>query len=327
MRRSDVILRTAVGLVIALATLWLAFRKTAWTELAEVVSAASLAPLLLVLPLLAASYMFRILRWRVLLGHMEKIPYRILTPPVLVAFMLNAILPGRVGEVIRAVLLSRKTTVPFSSAFATVVVARLFDGLSLTFMTLLVMLSMWGNLTGPIRSGLIMAGVGYLAVLLVLAALRAWHDKTAAILVKPVRFLGFSGAADKVERLLLSFAAGLDVLKSPRDLLKAVACSAGVWGCLTISVIPVFWSLGMAFQWNTAPLVLILSGLGMLIPTPAGTGTIHYLLGVVFPVVTGIPEASAKAMAILFHATQFLPVIVAGLIAGGGGLKKDITSS
>ncbi|MFO7626584.1 MAG: lysylphosphatidylglycerol synthase transmembrane domain-containing protein [Candidatus Fermentibacteraceae bacterium] len=322
MPKRETLLKTIIGGVIAIATLWLTFRNTDWSELQAVVSSASMLPLLLVLPLLTASYTFRVLRWRVLLIHLEAVPYRILTPPVLVAFMLNSVFPGRIGEVARAMLLARKTRVPFSSGFATVVVARLFDGLSLTLLALLVMVSMWRDLTGAIRSGLMLAGAGYIAVLLVLAALRAWHGKAAALLVRPLRMLGLNGPAGKLEGMLLSFAAGLDVLKSPRDIVKAAAFSAGVWGCLTASVIPVFWSLGMSFQWYTAPLVLVLSGLGMLIPTPAGTGTIHYLLGVVFPVITGVPEPTAKAMAILFHASQFLPIIVAGLIAQGDGLRK-----
>lgn len=322
MPKRETILKTVIGGVIAIATLWLTFRNTDWHELQAVVSASSMLPLLLVLPLLAASYTFRVLRWRVLLSHLEAVPCRILTPPVLVAFMLNSVFPGRIGEVARAMLLARKTRVPFSSGFATVVVARLFDGLSLTFLALLVMASMWHELTGAIRSGLLLAGAGYIVVLFVLAALRAWHGRASSIIVSPLRLLGLSGPAVKLEGILLSFAAGLDVLKSPRDILKAAAFSAGVWGCLTASVIPVFWSLGIGFQWYTAPLVLVLSGLGMLIPTPAGTGTIHYLLGVVFPVITGVPEPSAKAMAILFHASQFLPIIVAGLIAQGDGLRK-----
>lgn len=325
--RTSSLLKTLAGVLVAGAALWLTFRNTDWRQLADAVSSASLAPLLLVLPLLAASYGFRVLRWRVLLSHMERIPCRVLTPPVLVAFMLNSVFPGRIGEVVRAVLLSRKTSVPFSSGFATVVVARLFDGLSLTLMTLLVMASMWERLTGTVRTGLMLAGAGYILVLVALACLRAWHGRAAAILVAPLEFLGMRGLSMRVKGLLMSFTAGLDVLKSPVDVMRTVGFSAGVWGCLTLSVIPVFWSLGVEFQWYTAPLVLVLSGLGMLIPTPAGTGTIHYLLGVVFPAITGMPETSAKALAILFHATQFLPIILAGLIAQGDGLRKISLSS
>ncbi len=323
MKRSSLLLRTLLGVVVAGAALWLTFRKTDTAELAAAWNASSRALLLPVLPLLAASYGFRVLRWKVLLRHLEDIPMRVLTPPLLVAFMLNSVFPGRVGEVARAVLLARRTGVPFSSGFATVVMARLLDGLTLSLMTLLVMASMWPDLASSVRSGLILAGAGYLAVLAVLVLLRKRQEKTASALVRPLLALGLRRPADRARSLLLSFASGLDVMKSPRDTLKAAALSLGVWGCLTLSVIPVFLSLGIGFRWNTAPLVLVLSGLGMLIPTPAGTGTVHYLLGVVFPAVTGVSAVSAQAMAILFHATQFIPIIVAGLLAQGTVCTKS----
>lgn len=61
----------------------------------------------------------------------------------------------------------------------------------------------------------------------------------------------------------------------------------------------------------------------MLIPTPGGAGTVHYAIGVLFPAITGIPEPKAKALAILFHATQFIPVIIAGLVVSKGNIKVD----
>jgi hypothetical protein len=62
-------------------------------------------------------------------------------------------------------------------------------------------------------------------------------------------------------------------------------------------------------------LVLVLAAFGMLIPTPAGMGTVHYALGVLLPAIAAVPGARAKLLAIVFHASQFLPIIVAGLVA------------
>ena len=77
------------------------------------------------------------------------------------------------------------------------------------------------------------------------------------------------------------------------------------------------------WDWYSPALVLVLAGFGMLIPTPAGAGTVHYALGVLYPAITGIMEPQAKAMAIFFHATQFLPVILAGLAVSRGHLKVE----
>lgn len=309
------------GSAVALVTIWLTFRKTDWNELGAVLSASGWGYALAVLPMLAASYLFRIYRWVTLLAPMGRVRKATAAPPLLTGFMLNSVFPGRLGEFARSALLARRTSMPFPSVFATVVVARLFDGLALTGLALVVMGAMWSSLSSPVRGGLIAAGCGYAAILGILVALRRWHERTSALLVWPLRKAGAAGIADRIQKALLDFARGLDILKDPGELFRVILLSAGVWLTLCVSVIPVFMALGMQWSWYYPALVLVLAGFGMLIPTPAGTGTIHYALGVVYPAVTGVPEAQAKAMAIFFHATQFLPIIIAGLAAYRGNLK------
>lgn len=321
-KRTKSVLKFAAGVLIAALTIWLTFRKTDWNSLQAIFSSAGWGYALAVLPALAISYTFRIYRWTALLFPMKEVRKRDAASPLITGFMLNSVLPGRLGEFARSALLSRKTDLPFPSVFATVVVARLFDGLSLTGLTLVVMTAMWSSLSQAIRGGLIAAGCGYLAVLLILLALRRWHRRTASVLVWPFRKLKLYRLAEKLEKALLDFALGLDILRNPVELIKVAALSAGVWLSLCISIIPVFSALGMEWDWYYPPLVLVLAGFGMLIPTPAGAGTVHYALGVLFPAITGVPEDQAKVMALFFHATQFLPIIAAGLLASKGNLGK-----
>jgi uncharacterized protein (TIRG00374 family) len=314
-------IKLIVGTVVAILTIWLTFRNTDWQELRAALSGARWSVVLLVVPALAASYIFRVYRWITLLAPVKNVGTKESTPPLLIGFMLNSVLPGRLGEFVRAGVLTKKTGIPFASSFATVVVARLFDGLALSGFTLVVMAAMWSFLPHSVRGGLIAAGGGYIVVLFLLAALRKWHETTAAILVYPLQKLHFNRLAERITKLLLEFAAGLDVLKDPRELLKVSALTAGVWLSLCVSVIPVFFALEMQWSWFYPPLILVLAGFGMLIPTPAGAGTIHYAIGVLFPAITGVPEPQAKALAIVFHATQFIPVIIAGFVASKGSLK------
>lgn len=46
---------------------------------------------------------------------------------MMIGFMLNLVLPGRVGEIARPVILNQKDGIPFASGIATVVTERLFD--------------------------------------------------------------------------------------------------------------------------------------------------------------------------------------------------------
>ena len=144
-----------LSLLIAAAALYLTFRKTDWGSLLGTLGRIDLLPLLLVLPMLALSYVFRIQRWKILLRPVSGVSFREASAPLLTGFMVNSLLPGRVGEILRALLLSRKTDVPRAASFATVVVARLFDGLVLSAMALLLMGVMWRELDSTVRTGLV----------------------------------------------------------------------------------------------------------------------------------------------------------------------------
>ncbi len=166
-----------IGTAIALLTIWLTFRKTDWNELSAVFQTAGWGYALAVLPALALSYLFRIYRWSPFLpGGQGKEDLR--NPPDN-RFMLNSVLPGRLGEFARSALLTRKTGIPFASSFATVVVARLFDGLTLTGLAIVVMAAMWESLSVPCGAAH-SRRVGYAVILLVLIALGNGHGRTVA---------------------------------------------------------------------------------------------------------------------------------------------------
>jgi glycosyltransferase 2 family protein len=314
----------ALGLVIAAGALFLAYRKTDLSLLLTALGGISWPLLLTVLPLLAVSYLFRILQWRVLLSPIADVSMGDASGPLLTGFMLNSLLPGRVGEVLRALLLSRRTCVPGASSFATVVLARLLDGLTLAGMTLVVLTVLQSRLDDTIRMGLVAAGAMYAVVLVVLVALRKWKDRAAGVISTPFGWLGMKGLGLRVKKLLISFSLGLEVMNSWKRLFLAVLYSLLIWGSLAVSVVPVFAAMHLEVLWYYPLLVLILAGLGMLIPTPAGTGTVHGALVLVMPGLIGIPVETVRVFALLFHTSQFLPIILVGLVAA---LREGVTPS
>ena len=314
----------ALGLLIAGIALFLTYRKTDMAQLTTALSEISWPLLLLVLPPLALSYWFRIVRWRILLSPMAEVTTGQASGPLLTGFMVNSLLPGRVGEILRALLLSRRAPVPRASSFATVVLARLFDGLTLAAMTLVVMAVLHEHLDRTIRLGLLAAGLMYVLVLALLVALRKWKERAASVVSSPLRLLRMRGLAGKLEHLLVSFSHGLEAMTSWRDVMKAGIYSLLVWGCLTLSVVPVFLAMHLGLQWYYPVLVLVLAGLGMLIPTPAGTGTVHGALVLVLPGFIGISVETTRVFALLFHTSQFLPIILVGLYTA---VREGITPS
>lgn len=324
LKKSGVWKHIVPGVIIAGIALYLTYRKTDTAQLLLVLSEMQWPVLLLVLLPLALSYFFRIIRWRFLLSPIDNVSSKDAAGPLITGFFVNSILPGRVGEILRAILLSRRTSVPRASSFATVVLARIFDGLTLAAMTLIVLSVLWSKLDGTIRLGLIVAGLFYIAVLLMLVALRRWREGTARIISTPLRWVRLNDLSVKFEKLLISFAHGLEILRNWKDTIRVSLYSLCVWAALIISVIPVFWAMHLQFVWYYPLLVLVLAGLGMLIPTPAGTGTIHGALVLVLPGLIGITAANTRILALLFHTTQFMPIILVGLIVA---VREGVTAS
>lgn len=312
------------GIIIAGIALYLTYRKTDTTYLLLVLKEMRWEVLLLVLVPLSLSYVFRIIRWRFLLSPISDVSTKDAAGPLIIGFFVNSILPGRVGEILRALLLSKRTSVPRASSFATVVLARIFDGLTLAAMTLIVLTVFWSELDSTTRLGLIAAGLLYLIVLLILVFLRKWKEGTARILSAPLRWVRLKSLSVKFEKLLISFSHGLEILRDWRDTIRVSLYSLCVWCSLILSVIPVFWAMHLQILWYYPLLVLVLAGLGMMIPTPAGAGTIHGALVLVLPGLIGITAESARILALLFHTTQFFPIILVGLIVA---IKEGVTAS
>src|SRR5262249_47419338 len=149
-------------------------------------------------------------------------PFSKLWRATAIGMMANNVLPARAGELARAYALSRETArVPFSAAFASLAVDRVFDAL-------LVLLLMFAAVLAPgfpSAGGAIVrqtATLGVAAVVAVLVVLYGIVFFPAAI-ISLFELFARRVAPRFEERgraILVSFASGLSVLRSPRRFIE-----------------------------------------------------------------------------------------------------------
>src|SRR5919204_1938458 len=136
--------RGALGMVLSVALLWWAFHDIEWARVSLEIRRANLW--LLLLSAIAATGIFplRARRWRTILDPVEpNLPFGPLWRATAIGMMVSNIVPARAGELARAYALSREVPrVPFSTAFASLAVDRVFDAL-------LVLLLMFGAMVLP----------------------------------------------------------------------------------------------------------------------------------------------------------------------------------
>jgi len=136
--------RGALGMLLSVALLWYAFHGIEWAEVGVEIRRANLW--LLLLSAIAATGIFplRARRWRTILDPVEpNLPFGPLWRATAIGMMVSNIVPARAGELARAYALSREVErVPFSTAFASLAVDRVFDAL-------IILLLMFGAMLLP----------------------------------------------------------------------------------------------------------------------------------------------------------------------------------
>ena len=121
------IVRTTILVALSIALLGFVFSRADPEMVVEALLSAQ--PNLLVFGslLMFLSYPIRAQRWRYLLRPVEPVGFNSSFRATTIGFAINALLPGRVGELVRPLVLARREKISASSAFATVVIERLLD--------------------------------------------------------------------------------------------------------------------------------------------------------------------------------------------------------
>lgn len=305
--------RWVVGAVISAFFLWVAFRQV--SDVGRLASALGQANYWWLIPavlLYLCDLGARTLRWRILLQPVVRVPARALFGTLTIGFLVNNVLPARLGEIARAVLAGRRFGVSRSAALATVVVERIFDGIvMLLFLGLAVLVagsrvaSDWVALLVPITA----AAFGGAAVVLALLAL-APHLAlgVAARLLAPFPARLREAALDAAEK----FIAGLGVLNDVKLAAAVLATSILAWGLEGA----VYVAVGRAFGLTDAPgaylLPLAVANLGTMIPSSPGyVGTFDALVQRAMAVFA-VPDAEALAYAFVLHIAIWLPPTLIG---------------
>ncbi|MFA5905087.1 MAG: lysylphosphatidylglycerol synthase transmembrane domain-containing protein, partial [Desulfobacula sp.] len=115
------------GIIFSAATLYLSLRNVPMTDLFAYLAVIDYRWVLLSGAVAVPCFVLRAFRWRIILEDKKKLGFRSVFHPLMIGFMINSILPGRIGEVARPYILSKKENLPFTTTLATVAMERLMD--------------------------------------------------------------------------------------------------------------------------------------------------------------------------------------------------------
>ena len=208
--------------------LFFAFKKVDIASLEEVLKTVDYMVLIPVIILTVFSLWVRAWRWRFLLRPIKSIPMKSMFSTTAIGFMANNIFPARLGEIIRAYVIDRKEGVGKSASFATVVVERVFDGMTVLFFLIIVLVLWRFEIPEWIRSIMFGALFLYLFALTVLIVLKVRTEKTLKVIQWFISALP-ERIQQRIQRIFYSFVRGLDILHDTRNIVISAVLSLLVW--------------------------------------------------------------------------------------------------
>jgi len=271
------------------------------------------------LAILAISLVIRTWRWHWLLSQAKTARFSSLFSSLMIGTAANMVLPARAGEFIRAYFLGRREEISKTTAFATIVVERVFDGLTILLFLLLVVI-LTGARNDEIKYIGYLGAAFYLGVVAGLVILYFRRD----FLVRLLEALLPQSLAARIAGLLDAFLEGMQIMRNSRQLLMVVLLSLATWVGFALS----FWPIMLAFDFGApipyyAPfLVIAFDALGLTIPgAPAGIGIFQYVTVVALRIAFTLSGAElaanfgevAASFSLVLHFSQVAPEVLIGL--------------
>ncbi|MBF0507595.1 MAG: flippase-like domain-containing protein [Deltaproteobacteria bacterium] len=303
-------LKLMIGLAISALFLYLTFRQVDYRALFVALKSADYLALVPAALALYSVYVLRAGRWFFLLRPIKKTGFYNLMSATSIGFMANFVLPARAGEFIRAYQIGRLEGISKPAAFATVVVERLLDGLTLLVFLVVVINSVRaGRDHSPFLTALEWAGWLSLAMYLTFAVVLILLKTRAALTTKWLRWLFRFLPGPWLEAglgIILRFTDGIILVKSPWQLSLIVLSSLAMW--LLNGVCVYFFGLAFGVSLSAAGSLLVLVALtfGIMLPSAPGfVGTYHAAFVYTF-MFFGISKEPAVSAALVSHAVQVL---------------------
>lgn len=309
-------IKLVFGAGISIFFLVLLFRQVDYQKLLIALKSIDYRLLVAAVVVTLISYSLRAIRWHYLiLPHKVAKPRNLLSATI-ICYMVNNLLPARLGEFARAVVFARKESMETSTVFATLVIDRLFDGFSVllillyTFFTVKLPPGMESLQQGLLTGGYVTLSL-YIAVIVFLVLLKKSTEKTISFVdavLKPLPW-GLSG---KVIPLINSFITGIKLPARRRHLIALTISCIFIWGTAAWPIDLVLQAFDIHLPFTASLFILVFLVFAVMVPSSPGYIGTYHAASMYGLMAFSLPKEQALSVAIVLHAVAFFPVIIYG---------------
>lgn len=308
----------SVAIILLVVTIWLSFKDINFNEFKDELLDLNYWILSLAVPIVLLSHYMRAVRWKLFLNPIKEVKsYWSLFSAVMIGYFVNTI-TSRGGEFLRPLVTSRKENISYSSTFATIVLERIIDAITLMLVfgiTFLLSEDIVKIIPGDINPISITIISSLIIVVALLNLYPPFLDFMLRATIKPFSEKLF----EKVHGLFERFKKGLSILKSPSKYISILAQSLFIWVLYATPIYIAFYAFdikdSLSLDFIDALMIVVAAGVSVTIaPTPGGVGVFHFIVSTAVINLYGMENSKALAFATVTHAVSLLTQTFVGFL-------------
>lgn len=295
-------------------------------QIFEALKSANYAYLLLTALGIVGFLVVRAVRWRFMLSN--DAPWITVFHIQNIGYLLSVLLPLRLGDVARAVLIGSVPPITISRGVSTMVVERILDMLFIVTLlpftlSIVHQLPPWMQ-AGAQGFGFI--GIAAMLVLIVAANQRPFTLRISTTILNLIPFMNTEAWVGRVESLLT----GLDSLTSIKDGLVLILLTVLTWLPIIFAYYATLLAVNIEPTFLMAAFVVCAAAFSVALPSsPGQVGVFH--AGVIAALqLLGQPEGASASFAFLYHAVNIAVMVgfgIIGILSTGSTFREVIDSA
>jgi uncharacterized protein (TIRG00374 family) len=291
--------------------LYWSLRGVEWSRVWQTVSAARWRYLAAAAAITCCSYFLRAIRWRILLNAEGRLGVGTVFCANMAGYLGNNFLPARAGEILRTVLISRRSPLSKTFVLTTALAERAMDVIAVVLLAALALLGVEAKpkWMADLSRSLTLVACAAAAATAILPHTGDWVERLLRALPLPPKI------ADLLCRLAGQVLAGLRSFHNGKRLAGFALLTALIWGCDTMTMLAASRALGLAMTAQMAMLLLTGMALGSSLPSTPGYVGIYQFVAVTVLVPFGIGRDDALAFILVAQALGYVVVVMLGLPA------------
>mgnify|MGYP002622419009 FL=1 len=324
-----------LSIALAVVLLFFSFKSVDWKQFVEALKFCRWGYVLMSMGVGMLVIFIRSLRWRMQILPIDGSIGRITTFNAYGICMVVNIVLSRVGEIVRCGYVTKHSErgedgqkkASVDKVLGTVVVDRVWDGVSLAIVFVIMLLALWNKFGAFFRDTVFSGLSGRKTILWIVIALVA---VLVAVVLLSRRLSARGGVWAKIWGVLQGMGNGLSSCLHMKNGWLFIVYTAVIWICYWLMSAGIMWSLQGIDPSSVSPeladslgkvndlgmedaLFLMFAGaLSSLVPVPGGFGAFHTVVSLALSSVYGIPFGIGMIFATLSHESQ----IVADLLVG-----------